>query len=240
MGCLECKEKEDPTNNAQENNNNNDNPPNNMDKENENPLNNNYATGKDNNNNNDNSQNNTDKLNLNDPKAAKKRSSIFRAKTNAEDFDFYNYKDQMLNCHNELRKKHNAQELTENEDLSEMAETTAKEIIENENKYEYQDNIYNSMYVGENIIITNSKNAEDIFNLMLKEGKNYDFNSNNFSKETGHFTQMIWKETTDIGFGFWENKNKNDANKYCSVILYYPTGNVLGEFSKNIEKEIKD
>ena len=54
-----------------------------------------------------------------------------------------------------------------------MAETTAKEIIENENKYEYQDNIYNSMYVGENIIITNSKNAEDIFNLMLKEGKNY-------------------------------------------------------------------
>ena len=163
MGCLECKEKEDPTNNAQENNNNNDNPPNNMDKENENPLNNNYATGKDNNNNNDNSQNNTDKLNLNDPKAAKKRSSIFRAKTNAEDFDFGNYMLQMLKCHNELRKKHNAQELTEKVDLDEMAETTAKEIIENENKYEYQDNIYNSMYVGENIIITNSKNAEDIF-----------------------------------------------------------------------------
>ena len=76
-----------------------------------------------------------------DPKAAKKRSSICRAKTNAEDFDFDNYKLQMLNCHNELRKKHNAQELTEKEDLSEMAETTAKEIIENENKYEYQDNI---------------------------------------------------------------------------------------------------
>ena len=181
-----------------------------------------------------------DILNLNNQKAAKKRSSICRAKTNAEDFDFGNYKLQMLKCHNELRKKHNAQKLTEKEKLNEMAETTAKEIIENENKYEYQDNIYNSMYVGENIIITNSKNAEDIFNLMLKEGKNYDFNSNNFSKETGHFTQMIWKETTDIGFGFWENKNKNDANKYCAVILYYPTGNVLGEFSKNIEKEIKD
>ena len=42
---------------------------------------------------------------------------------------------------------------------------------------------------------------------------------------------MIWKSTTDIGFGFWDDK---ENNKYYNVILYYPAGNILGEFKQNV------
>ena len=33
------------------------------------------------------------------------------------------------------------------------------------------------------------------------EGKKYDYNKPGFTSETGHFTAMVWKATTDLGCG---------------------------------------
>jgi hypothetical protein len=52
-------------------------------------------------------------------------------------------------------------------------------------------------------------------------------------KVTGHFTQVVWKGTTDIGC----------ASKYCSnlggtmyVCDYSPPGNYGGQYTKNVFK----
>ena len=66
-------------------------------------------------------------------------------------------------------------------------------------------------------------------NSWYEEKKNYFKNSNKYSKNTSHFTQMIWKSTTDVGFGF---KKKGDY--YYGVAFYYPPGNVLGEYKENV------
>ena len=168
-------------------------------------------------------------LSLNDTK-----NSFKHSKTNAEDVDIDNYTDLMLKLHNELRQNYNLPLLTKNEELNDMASKYAESLVKNNGKFINTSNIYNGQFVGENVIISESKKAEDVFNVITKEKNLYNYEENKFSKKAGHFTQMIWKETTDVGIGFMQDK---ENNKYYSVILYYPTGNCLGQFKKNVNKE---
>ena len=46
-----------------------------------------------------------------------------------------------------------------------------------------------------------------------------------------HFTQMIWKSTRKVGCGYGVSKDGKTVVLNCH---YYPTGNVFGEYDKNI------
>ena len=161
----------------------------------------------------------------------KKNSYLKRSRTNADDFDLDAYKNSIIKLHNEIREKHKSPPLKENEELNEKASIYAESLVNNQEKINYELNMYNDEIVGENIIVAESKRSEEAFKKIIDEEKNYDFKSNKFSKATGHFTQAIWKDTTDIGCGFWVDKvNK----KYYIVLLYYPAGNIFGKFSENV------
>ena len=58
-------------------------------------------------------------------------------------------------------------------------------------KYIYKPNIYKGMYLGENVIISGTKEPEEIFKRLSIEEKDYARNSNEFSKSVAHFTQVI-------------------------------------------------
>ena len=163
-----------------------------------------------------------------------KRPSLGRARTNAEQFDLDLYKSRILEFHNELRQKHNSPPLNENEVLNDLASSYAESlsIKAQTEKDNYQK--YNEEILGENIFISEYKTPEYVINKISDEKKNYDFSENKFSKSTGHFTQAIWKGTTDFGCGFCADKDKK---KYNVVLLYYPAGNILGEFSQNVTSE---
>lgn len=60
----------------------------------------------------------------------------------------------------------------------------------------------------------------------------YDFSSPGYSSSTGHFTQLVWKSSTELGCGFKTCGNEWGTYVICS---YNPAGNVLGEFSENVE-----
>ena len=137
----------------------------------------------------------------------------------------------VLSKHNELRKKHNSPELILNEKLNEMAQEYAKILLEKNNKQNNHINLYNNKICGENIFLSIEKTPEDMFNKWVKEADYFNFNLHQYQKDSGHFTQMIWKETKEVGFGFEFTEDK----KFCGVALYFPCGNVLGEFKNNIE-----
>ena len=168
---------------------------------------------------------------VNNSLKATKTPSLNRARTNADEFDLDIYKNSIIKFHNEIREKHKSPPLKENEKLNDLASIYAESLVNNQEKINYELNMYNDEIVGENIIVAESKRPEDAFKKILDEEKNYDFKNNKFSKATGHFTQAIWKDTTDIGCGFWVDKSNK---KYYIVLLYYPAGNIFGKFSENV------
>ncbi len=136
----------------------------------------------------------------------------------------------MLRKHNEIRAKHNVENLELNRKLNILAKNYAIKKINNQENVEPL--LYKKHALGENIFISKTGiSSEEICEAWYNEHQNYDYNKNKFQKGTGHFTQLVWKETKEVGFG------KIDyGDSLCLVALYYPAGNEFGEFTKNVFK----
>ena len=159
--------------------------------------------------------------------------TLSRSLTRGDDSEIKLFKNALIDLHNELRKKHNSPNLKENKELNYLADEFAMNYLLNQRN---QMNIYDGKYYGENIIISDTKDPKIIFKEWSKESEKYDFNKNHFERNALHFTQIIWKETNEIGIGI---ANDVENKKYCVVTLYYIPGNTLGEFPKNVNSEIK-
>jgi hypothetical protein len=59
----------------------------------------------------------------------------------------------------------------------------------------------------------------------------YDFNSPGFSKGTGHFTFLVWKNSSKFGMGFSINTSNNSVD---ITMKTSPPGNVIGQFQDNV------
>ena len=134
----------------------------------------------------------------------------------------------MLQIHCDLRKRHGIKKLKLNEELNKMAQTHAKNLSFSDQSF--VKDIYNNEVLGVNVLVSD-KNLEPkiICNEWYNESKKYNFNNYKFQKGTGHFTQMIWKDTKEVGFGFEEKDNI-----IYIVAYYYPAGNIFNEFEKNV------
>jgi len=70
--------------------------------------------------------------------------------------------------------------------------------------------------------------------MWYEEVGNYDFASPGFTMGTGHFTQVVWRNTSQVGCGraacngmvFW-------------VCRYSPAGNFTGQFPENVQPVCK-
>ena len=69
----------------------------------------------------------------------------------------------------------------------------------------------------------------------------YDFDNPGYSSATGHFTQVVWKASTELGIGSYSGKKTiNNRVWTCTYIVarYKPggNGNNPGYFSDNVKK----
>ena len=62
----------------------------------------------------------------------------------------------------------------------------------------------------------------------------YNFKTGSFSSGTGHFTQVVWKGTKEIGLG--RASNTKDNGMVCTYVVgrYRPAGNFMGKFQENV------
>ena len=63
----------------------------------------------------------------------------------------------------------------------------------------------------------------------------YDFSNGAFGSGTGHFTQVVWKESTVLGIGRVEVKQGGMECAY-TVGRYKLAGNMMGSFNENVPK----
>jgi hypothetical protein len=61
------------------------------------------------------------------------------------------------------------------------------------------------------------------------EVQQYAFPDGGFSMETGHFTQVVWRQTTQLGCGVSTCRGMD-----IWVCEYDPPGNVQGQYRQNV------
>ena len=127
---------------------------------------------------------------------------------------------------------HHVEPLKLNKDICKIAQKYSKHLAKI-GYLEHSENCYNDDALGKNLYYCYGMEATGkiVTKNWYGEIKNYDYDDD-WKKGTGHFTQMIWKETKEVGFG----KSKNKKGKTFVVANYYPAGNVLGFFKYNVFK----
>lgn len=64
----------------------------------------------------------------------------------------------------------------------------------------------------------------------------YDYNKPGFSGDTGHFTQMVWKDTTAIGCAWKQCPGSVGTLVACE---YAPHGNIVGNNNQYFRDNVK-
>jgi hypothetical protein len=59
----------------------------------------------------------------------------------------------------------------------------------------------------------------------------YNYDTPGFNESTGHFTQVVWKNSVQLGIGIALSADSKTA---WVVAEYYPQGNIQGEFAANV------
>ena len=59
--------------------------------------------------------------------------------------------------------------------------------------------------------------------MWYEQATNYDFSKPGFQNNTGNFTQVVWKRSTEFGFGVAEASNEY----YYIVAYYFPPGKLF-------------
>lgn len=83
---------------------------------------------------------------------------------------------------------------------------------------------------GENLAL--GYDAAGAVDAWYNEISEYNWSDPGYSSSTGHFTQVVWKSTTELGCGIKACGGAWGSYVICS---YNPAGNYIGEFAENVE-----
>ena len=129
---------------------------------------------------------------------------------------------------NMYRAKHGAVPVTQTAAITESAQAFAETLANAGTLYHSGPGENLAMFMGGHTV-SDEEYIKRAIGLWYDEIQHYDFDAPGFSPSTGHFTQLVWNSTTQIGTGI---ASKND--KTVVVMHYKPPGNMLGKFAENV------
>lgn len=132
----------------------------------------------------------------------------------------------IVEAHNHYRDAHCAAPLSWSDELAELAADWAEELAERDCVLEHSGGDYGENLAGGTL---GALDPETVVELWYEEIELYDFADPEFSPEVGHFTQVVWAGSRELGC----------ARATCSdtdlwVCQYAPAGNTLEEFEDNV------
>lgn len=136
-----------------------------------------------------------------------------------------------LTLHNEVRRDLDLPDLTWSASLAAGAQTWADALADEQCTMRHSDEPY-----GENIFTlwTNNPdveaNADDAVMWWAGEADYYDYNTNTCEpgEQCGHYTQMIWNKTTNVGCAR-SQCTAGSKTTHLFVCRYDPQGNIIGQ-----------
>jgi pathogenesis-related protein 1 len=127
----------------------------------------------------------------------------------------------LLAAHNSLRATLKIPPLTWSDKLAARAQDWAATLLARGELIHRPKSPY-----GENIfdIAGSSASPERVVEAWASESRDYDYKSNKCRKVCGHYTQLIWAATSQVGCGVARN-----ARREVWVCNYDPPGNYVGQ-----------
>ena len=134
--------------------------------------------------------------------------------------------DEWLQAHNNYRLLHGAATLAWSVRLATSAQAYAETCSATHSGSGHGENMAWASYdMGRRAVVK----------MWYDEALLYDFSNPGFDSATGHFTQLLWKGTMEIGCGHTESCVKEGSGmKNVWVCQYNPPGNYHGEFAENV------
>ncbi len=137
----------------------------------------------------------------------------------------------VVEAHDRYRARHCAPPLRWSEDLARVAQRWADSLASRGCAFEHNP----STQLGENLALfgpPGSMDADAVVRGWYDEVRAYRFDRPGFSMNTGHFTQVVWASTTEIGCG-----TSVCGGSEIWVCNYAPPGNVLDRFPENVRPD---
>jgi uncharacterized protein YkwD len=128
-----------------------------------------------------------------------------------------------LQAHNNYRAIHGVDPVSWSETIASSAQDYADTCPSGHSGSSYGENLYWA---------TNIRNRAVVVQGWYDENPLYDYNNPGWNPAAGHFTQVVWKGTTEIGCGFKTGCGGDWPNVW--VCQYNPPGNYLGQFADNV------
>ncbi len=134
--------------------------------------------------------------------------------------------EQWLQVHNNHRTLHGVSAVTWSETVAASAQDYADTCPSGHSGSIYGENLAWATY---DMVISSA------VQLWYDEEPDYNYNNPGFSSETGHFTQVVWKTTTEIGCALATGCDSNwPFMENVWVCQYNPPGNYIGQFAENV------
>ncbi|KAF2201605.1 PR-1-like protein [Delitschia confertaspora ATCC 74209] len=141
------------------------------------------------------------------------------------------FQDAVINEHNKLRKGHCAQPLRWDNDLARLAQADVNTCAEHVEHMRAGSNLMGFDPAPVNWIETGFNCSWQWYS----EEKKYDYQHPGFSDATGHFTQLVWRDSQRLGCAFAHCPGVNSVHSrfFC---YYDPIGNYInpGMFEQNV------
>lgn len=157
--------------------------------------------------------------------------------------DLATFRNTALSQHNTYRAKHKSPDMTLSDSVNSTAQSWAEQIAasgvfahsSSSQRNGAGENIYASFTTASSIAADTL--AAAAVKSWYDEVANYNYANPVFASNTGHFTQVVWKNSTQLGCGAakgTKTMNGKVYNAFYVVCQYAPAGNVTGQFPANV------
>ena len=149
--------------------------------------------------------------------------------------NLFSYALSAIKRHNVFRACHNAQPLMFNCEIMEISQKYSEYLAKEVGALVRSNTRFHGRWMGENLAyIGGSYNinpsGEYPTNTWYNEIKYYNFNNPGFGMNTGHFTQVVWKDSKEFGIGLYCQNYK------CFMTgNYFPGGNFNDAYATQVQ-----
>ena len=128
-----------------------------------------------------------------------------------------------LQVHNQYRSLHGVPPVTWSATVAASAQAWADTCPSGHSSSGYGENMAWATYI---------MSPKDVVDYWYSEEPFYDYNNPGWDPKYGHFTQVVWKSTIEIGCGYRTGCSTRYSNVW--VCQYNPPGNHIGQFAANV------